>query len=90
MTTDLQARPGDAEAVAAPTAGRRRDIQGLRAIAVLLVVAFHARLPVPGGFVGVDVFFVISGFVITAMLMREWAARAASASGTSTSAGSCG
>ncbi len=52
---------------------RRRDIQGLRAIAVLLVVAFHARLPVPGGFVGVDVFFVISGFVITAMLMREWA-----------------
>jgi hypothetical protein len=37
-----------------------------------MVVAFHAGLPVPGGFVGVDVFFVISGFVITAMLMREW------------------
>lgn len=36
-----------------------------------MVVAFHAGLPVPGGFVGVDVFFVISGFVITAMLMRE-------------------
>ncbi len=53
---------------------RRPDIQGLRALAVLLVVAFHAELPVPGGFVGVDVFFVISGFVITAMLMREWAA----------------
>lgn len=53
---------------------RRLDIQGLRAVAVLMVVAFHAGLPVPGGFVGVDVFFVISGFVITAMLMREWAA----------------
>ena len=51
---------------------RRLDIQGLRAIAVLLVVAFHAGLGVPGGFVGVDVFFVISGFVITAMLEREW------------------
>lgn len=52
---------------------RRFDIQGLRAIAVLSVVAYHAGLPVPGGFIGVDVFFVISGFVITAMLAREWA-----------------
>ena len=51
---------------------QRRDIQGLRAVAVLMVVTFHAGLPVPGGFVGVDVFFVISGFVITAMLQREW------------------
>jgi peptidoglycan/LPS O-acetylase OafA/YrhL len=50
---------------------RRPDIQGLRAVAVLMVVAFHAGLPVPGGFVGVDVFFVISGFVITGMLLRE-------------------
>ena len=50
----------------------RADIQGLRAIAVLAVVAFHAALPVPGGFVGVDIFFVISGFVITVMLEREW------------------
>ena len=53
---------------------RRADIQGLRAIAVLMVVVFHARLPLPGGFTGVDVFFVISGFVITAMLGREWTA----------------
>jgi peptidoglycan/LPS O-acetylase OafA/YrhL len=52
---------------------RRPDIQGLRAIAVGVVVAFHAGLPVPGGFIGVDVFFVISGFVITGMLAREWA-----------------
>ncbi len=55
----------------ATSGGRRLDIQGLRAVAVLMVVAFHAGLPVPGGFVGVDVFFVISGFVITAMLHRE-------------------
>jgi len=54
--------------------GLRLDVQGLRAVAVLVVVAFHAGLPLPGGFVGVDVFFVISGFVITAMLQRQWAA----------------
>ncbi|OHU36180.1 hypothetical protein BKG79_18120 [Mycobacteroides chelonae] len=50
---------------------RRRDIQGLRAVAVLLVVAYHSGLPVPGGFIGVDIFFVISGFVITRLLLRE-------------------
>jgi peptidoglycan/LPS O-acetylase OafA/YrhL len=57
-----------------PGNSRRLDIQGLRALAVLMVVAFHSGLPVPGGFVGVDVFFVISGFVITMMLRREWEA----------------
>jgi peptidoglycan/LPS O-acetylase OafA/YrhL len=50
---------------------RRPDIQGLRAIAILFVVGFHAGLPMPGGFLGVDVFFVISGFVITRMLARR-------------------
>jgi peptidoglycan/LPS O-acetylase OafA/YrhL len=73
MTTATDVRTGPPTPPVGRAAGRRRDIQGLRAIAVLLVVLFHAELPVPGGFVGVDVFFVISGFVITAMLMREWA-----------------
>lgn len=64
---------GQGTAAARTLPDRRLDIQGLRALAVLMVMAFHARLPVPGGFVGVDVFFVISGYVITAMLVRELA-----------------
>lgn len=56
----------------ASTSRFRPDIEGLRAIAVGLVVMFHAGFPwFPGGYVGVDVFFVISGFLITGLLIRE-------------------
>ncbi|MHA7262417.1 acyltransferase family protein [Arthrobacter sp. TMN-37] len=50
----------------------RPDIEGLRAVAVLLVVLHHAGVPaLQGGYVGVDVFFVVSGFLITGLLLKE-------------------
>ena len=52
--------------------GYRGDIEGLRAVAILLVVAVHAGVTwLPGGFVGVDVFFVLSGYLITGLLVQE-------------------
>lgn len=52
--------------------GFRPDIEGLRAVAVIAVVAYHAGIPgAAGGYIGVDVFFVISGFLITGLLWRE-------------------
>lgn len=61
----MDPRPAGAE-------GFRPDIEGLRAIAVLAVLGYHAGLPgLDAGFLGVDVFFVISGFLITGLLVRE-------------------
>jgi peptidoglycan/LPS O-acetylase OafA/YrhL len=55
----------------AASGGARREIQGLRAVAVLAVIGDHLSGWPRGGFVGVDVFFVISGYLITALLLRE-------------------
>jgi peptidoglycan/LPS O-acetylase OafA/YrhL len=51
--------------------GHRRWLDGLRGVAILLVLAFHLGL-LPGGFLGVDIFFVLSGFLITSLLLEEW------------------
>ena len=66
---------GEAGRVGVPAAGSARlrvDIQALRAVAVALVVLYHAEtVGLPGGYVGVDVFYVISGFVISGLVLRE-------------------
>jgi peptidoglycan/LPS O-acetylase OafA/YrhL len=52
--------------------GFRPDVEGLRAVAVAAVLLYHAEVPfAPGGYVGVDVFFVISGFLITGLILAE-------------------
>ena len=69
-----RAETGRARQTAAREAARARfrpDIEGLRAVAVLAVLVYHAGLPVPAGFIGVDVFFVISGYLITGLLLTE-------------------
>ncbi|HVT41687.1 MAG TPA: acyltransferase family protein, partial [Acidimicrobiales bacterium] len=67
MSTDANA-PG-----ARPTLGHIRGLDGIRALSVLAIIAFHTGLnSVPGGFYGVDSFFVLSGFLITSLLLREW------------------
>jgi len=53
------------------TSSNRAEIQGLRAIAIILVVLYHSGVLFKSGFIGVDVFFVISGYVIAASLLRE-------------------
>ena len=67
MSTDANA-PG-----ARPTLGHIRGLDGIRALSVLAIIAFHTGLnSVPGGFYGVDSFFVLSGFLITSLLLKEW------------------
>jgi peptidoglycan/LPS O-acetylase OafA/YrhL len=62
----------DSTPQAHPPTEIRAEIQGLRAIAVMVVLIFHIwPRALPGGFVGVDVFFVISGYLITGLLLRE-------------------
>ena len=66
--------PGDVDIVSGEGAERafRPDLEGFRAVAVVLVLLFHASVPgFSGGYVGVDVFFVLSGFLITGLLLRE-------------------
>lgn len=72
--SELGDRRADRVDKAVPQRYFRPDIEGLRAVAVVAVVLFHAGMPgVGGGFVGVDVFFVISGFLVTGILYRETA-----------------
>ena len=67
MSTDANARG------ARPTLGHIRGLDGIRAFAVLSIIAFHTGLnSVPGGFYGVDAFFVLSGYLITSLLVKEW------------------
>jgi peptidoglycan/LPS O-acetylase OafA/YrhL len=74
LTDDRSTAAGDESGTAPGDRKFRLDVQGLRALAILLVVLFHANIPgVGGGYVGVDVFFFISGFVITGVLLREQA-----------------
>ena len=72
LTVAPEARARDDGAGAPAPARFRPDIDGLRAVAVLLVVGYHAGVPrMQAGFIGVDVFFVISGFLITTALVQE-------------------
>jgi peptidoglycan/LPS O-acetylase OafA/YrhL len=72
MTTSTPTGTTAQPAAALLSATRYRGLDGLRALAVLLVMAFHLLPgPVLGGYLGVDVFFVISGFLITGLLLRE-------------------
>ena len=71
LTADRSEIEGAVPSRGAGALGRRQDLQGMRALAVLAVFADHLFEWPSGGFVGVDVFFVLSGFFITQLLIRE-------------------
>lgn len=77
LRTGRSAETGPAPPTFAPaktpsTSGFRADIEGLRGVAVLAVLLYHGGLPaLTGGYIGVDIFFVISGYLITGLLLRE-------------------
>jgi peptidoglycan/LPS O-acetylase OafA/YrhL len=69
---EVRSEPRSRHDDAPPAGSFRPEVEGLRAIAVLAVCLYHAKVPYfGGGFVGVDIFFVISGFLITGLLIRE-------------------
>jgi peptidoglycan/LPS O-acetylase OafA/YrhL len=57
--------------------GYRPSLDGVRAVAILAVLAYHGGTPLNGGFIGVDIFLVLSGFLITTLLIQEWTATSA-------------
>ena len=74
VTVTIDPSPVAGDEAGTPPGDRRfrPDVQGLRAIAILLALVYHAGIPpFSGGYVGIEVFFVISGFVITGLLLRE-------------------
>ena len=76
-STDSAARPpvdrSPARAIRPVKLGYLPGIDGVRALAIVAVLAYHAELKgAAGGFLGVDIFFVISGYLITSLLIAEW------------------
>jgi peptidoglycan/LPS O-acetylase OafA/YrhL len=75
-TTSAAFRPDEKESPVSFRLGYRPELDGVRAIAVMMVVAVHMMIPgLGGGYVALDVFFVLSGFLITALLLEEWGER---------------